>query len=140
VLHRFAGVRLDHAKGFLYKPGVKSGNVIRIILVPGICRGPLFRQSGRLFSMPVGCNRLQAAGRFRYAPLTGYVSPPVESSPKRLTCEHPRRIAIGGATVQRDCHAVSLALPLDAYKLFAPTSVTSTQSSGMALGQAREGA
>jgi hypothetical protein len=61
-------------------------------------------------------------GRFRYAILARYVGPLVESHPKRLTCEHSRRIAIGDATVQRDCHAVSLAPPLDAYKLFAPTS------------------
>src|ERR1700685_2336922 len=96
--------------------------MIRTLRVAGLRRGPLFRQSGRLSSRPGGCNRLQAARRFRYAPLTGYVSTPVESSPKRLTCEHPWRIAVGDATVQRDCHAVSLALPLDAYKLFAPTS------------------
>jgi hypothetical protein len=49
------------------------------------------------------------------------VSAPAESGPKRLTCEHPRLIAVGDAAVQRDRHAPSLALPLAAYKPFAPT-------------------
>ena len=122
VLHRFPGAALDHAKGFFYQPGVKSGNVIRIIFAPRVRHGLAFRRLARLHSVPGGCNRLHAAGRFRYGILARYVSPPVESRPKRVTCEHPRRIAVGDATVQRDCHVVSLAPPLDAYKLFAPTS------------------
>jgi uncharacterized protein YfaA (DUF2138 family) len=45
---------------------------------------------------------------------------PAESSPKRLACEYLSRIAIGGATVERDRHHVSLAAALAWFKPSGP--------------------
>src|SRR5712691_9817794 len=118
MLHGLLRAPFDDREGFLYQPGIQRRNALTRIFVHGVIRGPGFRlrEQFRNTASGRGCPSARRCSRYGGTPRSRWLRALVKSRPKRLTCEHPWRIALREAAVQRDRHVNSLAPPLDAYK------------------------